>query len=74
MENICRFEVHKEFFPPETFEAIKSRLVQSELAMAPNALAADNFGEILMVQLNEELNELILSVSVCPVYVMCIKY
>ena len=34
------------FFPTETFEAIKSRLVQSELAEAPNALAADNFGAI----------------------------
>ena len=39
------YEVRKEFFPPDVFLAMKARLVNSDLAMAENALNGESFGK-----------------------------
>ena len=40
-----RYKVQKEFFPSDVFLAMKTRLVNSDIARAPNALNEDSFGK-----------------------------
>ena len=42
-----RINIRRSFFTRDQFEALKSRLVNSNLAMAPSELNEDNFGKFI---------------------------